>query len=46
MKEKSSVNDWYRFAEMYGNTAGFLLDNRKPPYDVVCYLSGCPPNAP
>ena len=40
MKEKSSVKDWYRFAEMYGNTASFLLDNRKPPYDAVCYLSG------
>ena len=40
MKEKSSVKDWYRFAEMYANTAGFLQDNRKPPYEAVCYLSG------
>lgn len=40
MNPKSNKDEWYRFAEMYANTAGFLLDNRKPPYDAVCYLSG------
>ena len=40
MNPKSNKDEWYRFAEMYANTASFLLDNRKPPYDAVCYLSG------
>lgn len=39
MNPKSNKDEWYRFAEMYANTASFLLDNRKPPYDAVCYLS-------
>ena len=40
MNPKSNKDEWYRFAEMYANTASFLLDNRKSPYDAVCYLSG------
>ena len=40
MNPKSNKDEWYRFAEMYANTASFLLDNHKPPYDAVCYLSG------
>ena len=40
MNNNSEANEWYRFAEMYANTASFLLEKRGPPYEAVCYLSG------
>lgn len=38
MNPKSNIDEWYRFAEMYANTASFLLENHKT-YDAICYIS-------
>lgn len=38
MSQKSNANEWYRFAMMYAQAASYLMDNRGPPYEAICYL--------
>ncbi len=38
MDPKTNSKEWYRFAEMYAKAASFLMNKRRPPYEVLCYL--------
>lgn len=39
MNPQTNSEKWFRFAMMYAQAAGHLMDSKGTPYESVCYLS-------